>query len=377
MKIGLDARTLIGDRTGVGNYLKNILEAGGFDGHRVLLYYQPQSDTSPPSLNLPEQTTIQWQPVKLPPVTAPLPYGLRVIWWMNVSLPRALKTDTVDCFFSPNFVQPQCYSGTSVAVVHDLAHIKAADTHTTAYRWYLHMFLTATINRADHIVVVSQHTKQDVLDYYNISPEKVSVCYGAADDRFQPRTVSEDVHSELVDRYGLASEFALFVGSVEPRKNVHKVIEALERMDPVARPQLVVVGSRDSSYDALTRAIDRYDGEVVFTGYVPDDHLPLLYNLASAFVYLSKYEGFGLPVVEAMQSGTPVLVSNQSCLPEVIEGAGITVDPADPDAVASGFTELLNERAGEQYADKGIQRARDFSWSESAKQINAIFNRVR
>lgn len=376
MHIGLDARTLIGDRTGVGNYLKNILEAGGFNGHRVSLYYRPYPDTSPPALNIPEQTTVRWRVVKLSSMATVLPYGISVIWWMNVALPRILKTDDVDCFFAPNFVQPLRYRGTSIAVVHDLAHIRAADTHTPAYRWYLRVFLAATVRRAEHIIVVSQQTKQDVVDHYGITPQKVSVCYGAADERFQPRTVSEDIRSNLREQYGLASEFALFVGSVESRKNVDTVVKALARMEPSVRPQLVVVGNRDSTYELLTQAIEQYDGDVVFTGYVPDEQLPFFYNLATIFFYPSEYEGFGLPVLEAMQSETPVLVSDRSSLPEVVGEAGVVVDPTNPDAVAAGISELLTKETRSQYATSGVSRANEFSWVRSAKRINTVLNQV-
>lgn len=376
MHIGLDARTLIGDRTGVGNYLKNILEAGGFDGYRVSLYYRPQPDTAPPELAVSDETTVRWKPVELAPVTTVLPYALGVLWWMNVALPRALSADYIDCFFAPNFVAPQSYRGPTVAVVHDLAHVEAAATHTATYRWYLRVFLTATIKRADHIVVVSEHTKQDVLDYYGVSPTDVTVCYGAADERFQPRTVSDATRSELVERYDLEEEFALFVGTVEQRKNVHTVVEALRRMDPSTRPQLVVVGNRESSYDELVRALKQYEGQVTFTGYVPDEQLPLLYNLASLFVYPSRYEGFGLPVLESMQSGTPVLVSDRSSLPEVIDGAGVVVDPDNPDAVATGITQLLDKQTRERYAASGVRRARDFSWEGSASRVNEILGGI-
>jgi glycosyltransferase involved in cell wall biosynthesis len=261
-------------------------------------------------------------------------------------------------------------------VVHDLAHIRAADTHTLAYRWYLRVFLAATVRRAEHIIVVSQHTKQDVIDHYDIAPQKVSVCYGAADKRFQPRMVSEDTYSNLREQYGLASEFALFVGSVESRKNVHIVVEALGRMEPSVRPQFVVVGNRDSTYEPLAQAIEQYDVEVVFTGYVPDEQLPFFYNLATMFVYPSEYEGFGLPVLEAMQSEAPVLVSNRSSLPEVVDEAGIVVDPTDLDEVIAGISELLTEQTRKQYATSGVSRANEFSWVRSAKRINTILNEV-
>ncbi|WP_168191183.1 glycosyltransferase family 1 protein [Haloprofundus sp. MHR1] len=297
-----------------------------------------------------------------------------------MTLPLALREDDVDCFLGPNFLKPVYCPAPSVIVVHDLVHRVHPAVHTAPYRAYLRTFLPLSVRTADHIVTVSESTKRDLQRFFDVPDSQVSVAPPAADDRFRPRTLSDDDRKQLHEEYDLPDEFVLFVGNVEPRKNVSTLVRALARLPESDRLPAVIVGQDhvpDPEFaDTLNAAWS--DGLVHRPGYVPDDDLPLLYNLASVFVYPSLYEGFGIPPLEAMQSGTPVVTSDRSSLPEVVGDAGITVDPTDPDALADAIARLLTDSDLTQtYRERGLIRAKQFTWKSTAHTISNALDTVR
>ena len=365
MTVGIDARSLAGNTSGVGNYLREVLASRSFEADAIG-YYASAGEI--PSINK------SFSPSSLP---APFPADRLLgpatpVWWMNVTLPRALQKDDVSCYFGPNFLKPIVNPAPSVVVVHDLVHRVHPETHTTAYRWYLRTLLPASVRTADHVVTVSKSTKRDLQRFHNIPDNRVSVAYPAAADRFKPRDIPHSERERLREEYDLPDDFILFVGNIEPRKNLSNLVRAVRTLPTDIRVPLVVVGQDhvpDPEFKELLTA-DWTTELVRRPGYVPDDDLPLLYNLASVFAYPSIYEGFGIPPLEAMQSGTPVVTSDRSSLPEVVGDAGVTVDPTDPDAIASGILRVLRDEGfATQRRELGLERSSQFSWDETARTI--------
>lgn len=380
MKIGVDARTLLGNRSGVGNYLANSIEFGAFDGHTVFAYYDDSTDGPPPDLSIPERTTLHWRPLNAPTIVNRLLGPMQPVWWVNRTLCRVLRQDAVDAYFGPNFVQPLSFTKPSVLVVHDVIYRAFPTALPRAYRWYLRAFLTVSLWRADHVLTVSEHSKHDIMRYHDVASDRITVAYGAADTIYRPRDLSEETLSRLQQKYDLPDRFVLYVGNLEPRKNVAVLFDALSRFADGERPPLVVVGKKQLTDDELSAAYERcgFKDDVRFTGYVSDEDLPLLYNAASVFVFPSLYEGFGLPVLEAMQSGVPVVASDRSSIPEVVGDAGTTVDPLSPEALSNALRELWTD-AGvrERYRTDGRQRAAQFSWERTADRIAAVFENLQ
>jgi glycosyltransferase involved in cell wall biosynthesis len=244
--------------------------------------------------------------------------------------------------------------------------------------------------RANQIVAVSEATKRDVVQHLDVPPERVSVVYEAADERFRPHTPDEI--APVVERYGLRpGGYILSVGTLEPRKNYEWLVEAyalsVECSATVASsagvpkpinglPELVIAGGRGWGFEPILAAPERFGvaGRVHFLGKVPDEDLPALMAGASLFVYPSLYEGFGLPPLEAMASGVPVVVAKSSSLPEVIGDAGVLCDPRDPADIAQRMTEVLgNPQLATRLREAGLRRAAQFSWGRTARETLAVY----
>jgi glycosyltransferase involved in cell wall biosynthesis len=232
---------------------------------------------------------------------------------------------------------------------------------------------------ADAVVAVSHSARNDLLRFHHIPDDRVSVVHEAAGPEFR-RIADERLRARIRMRYGLPARFVLYVGAIEPRKNLPRLMEALAsaRRQGVTH-ELVCVGPYGWSSRDLYRRVDELglDRVVHFTGYVPVEDLPVIYTLAEMFVFPSIYEGFGLPVVEAMACGTPVITANTSSLAEIADGVAETVDPHDVDALAGAIVRLaLDPDYREALAHRGLARANEFSWSRTAKEMLALYYRV-
>jgi glycosyltransferase involved in cell wall biosynthesis len=227
---------------------------------------------------------------------------------------------------------------------------------------------------------VSESSKRDILRFVDTEPEKIDVIYNAYDDRFAIDPREEEV-VRVSERYQLQSEFVLYAGNVKPHKNLERLIEAfyLVRKRGLDHLKLVLIGDEISKYTALRRAVHQYQLHkyVRFLGYLPEETLAVMYRLAGVFVFPSLYEGFGLPPLEAMASGTPVVTSNVSSLPEVAGDAAVLVDPYEPSAIADGIYQVLtDERLRRDLRHKGVARAGQFSWEQSVRRVRAIYDEV-
>ncbi|MER3428684.1 MAG: glycosyltransferase family 1 protein [Pyrinomonas sp.] len=257
-----------------------------------------------------------------------------------------------------------------VVTVHDLAFEHLPETFRRRSWMQLRLTVRWTTKRAAQIIVPSEYTRRDLIATYGIAPDRITVTPLAAASRFAP--VEAARVRRVCARYGIQGAYILAVGSIQPRKNLGRLFAAYERLQRKSAqgnlPRLVVVGKRAWLFETTLRAAERLGDRVLFTGYVPEEDLPPLYAGALCFVYPSFFEGFGLPPLEAMQCGTPVLVGNRTSLPEVVGEAGLMVNPFDEAELAEALERLIEDASlRAELSRRGLERARQFNWHHTAR----------
>ena len=301
----------------------------------------------------------------------------------QIAVPLDLRREHVQLFHAPHYVLPALTPCRSVVTIHDCIHLRFPQylPNRAGYAYARASLWTAT-HRADRVITVSEASKRDILRYFRVPESRIDVIYNAIDDRFWQEP-SGDEMERVRQRYQLIAPFVLYAGNIKPHKNLERLIEAFHLLRQTGAElrdvQLLIIGDEISKYATLRRAVHRHKlhKHVRFFGFVPDQTLAALYRLADAFVFPSLYEGFGLPPLEAMASGTPVITSNVSSLPEVVGDAALMIDPYEPQAIADAMRRVLLEP--ELRADlraRGLARAREFSWERSIRRVREIYGEV-
>jgi glycosyltransferase involved in cell wall biosynthesis len=266
----------------------------------------------------------------------------------------------------------------TVLTVHDLIFRRYPAHHRRLNRWYLNATMPLFCRRAGHIIAVSEQSKRDVIEAYGISPDKITVIYEAADPRFCPQPA--EAVAAVRAHYGLPDRYLLFVGTIEPRKNLGRILAAFERLHADGLTDaLVIVGKRGWLYDDFFARLEGSPAKqaVIFPGFIPDAELPSVYAGAQALAFPSEFEGFGLPVLEAMACGAPVVCANTSSLPEVAGDAAVLVDPLDADALADALRRVLSDPAlAADLCARGPAQAARFSWDRAAEETLAVYRMV-
>jgi glycosyltransferase involved in cell wall biosynthesis len=299
----------------------------------------------------------------------------------QISIPLAAKRERLDLFHATHYVLPALTPSKTVVTIHDCIHLMFPEyqRHRLGYA-YARASLYTAAHKSDRIFTVSEQSKRDILKFFKVPPDKIVVTPNAIDDRFRELPSEEHV-MQTRERYQLSHSYLLYVGNIKPHKNLERLIEAfhLVRTQGRGELELIIIGDEISKLQALRRAVHKYDIHryVRFLGYVPDKTLAVLYRLASVFVFPSLYEGFGLPPLEAMASGTPVVTSNVSSLPEVVGDAAILVDPYSAEAIADGIlTVLRSTHLREELRQRGLKRAQEYSWARSVHRVREIYGQV-
>lgn len=379
MKIIVNGTPLLAPLTGVGQYIRHLFTAMEQVAEADFrMYYGLRCEKG---MRLPAAGTAE---------TVQRTYGLLKRFMPR---PRAMKRLAEQALFrfharngsgcvlyhEPNFV-PMPYAGPTVVTVHDLSCFDLPETHPEERVRLMQRDMPQAVAKADHIIVVSEASRLSLQRWFGVDPARISTTYLAADTRFHPRDA--DALAPLLLNLGLRpGAYLLCVGTLEPRKNLATLFAAYAGLPSTLRQRypLVVAGLKGWSTDAMMKSaaalISR--GELRVLGYVTDELLPSLVAGAAVFCYPSRYEGFGLPALEAMASGVPVVTSNQTSLPEVVGNAGLMVDPDDVEGLRSGLQRLLEDRA---YALKlgalGLERAKTFSWNRCAQETFAVYQTV-
>jgi glycosyltransferase involved in cell wall biosynthesis len=301
----------------------------------------------------------------------------------QITVPRDLRREGADLFHAPHYVLPPLTPCKSVVTIHDCIHLRFPQYLPNRLGYaYARGSLWMATHRSNRIMTVSEASKRDILSYFRVPDQKIDVIYNGIDERFGEMPAEDDV-ARVRERYQLDERFVLYAGNIKPHKNVERLIEAFHILrkggGELEHIKLVIIGDEVSKYAALRHAVHRHKlhKHVRFFGFVPHGTLAILYRLAAVFVFPSLYEGFGLPPLEAMASGTPVITSNVSSLPEVVGDAALLIDPLEPHAIADAMRRVLTDSAlRENLSQRGLERARHFSWERSIRRVREIYDEV-
>ncbi|WP_254522227.1 glycosyltransferase family 4 protein [Natrinema caseinilyticum] len=291
----------------------------------------------------------------------------------HLVVPYLLRKLDLNLGWFPKNVVPIPFDGVSVVTIHDLGYFVDADYYPVPDRVYMQRMIRLACKRASRIIAVSENTKADIVAYTAAEPSDIDVIYHGVDDRFRvDRSPAE--RARFRDRYDLSGT-TVYGGNVGRRKNIRTVIDAVSDEDRLRGHDVELVFTGRSPPSKQAAAISEHES-VRHLGYLDEDEMPLLYRTASAFVYPSLYEGFGLPPLEAMACGTPVITSNRASLPEVVGDGAILVDPQDTEAFATAIeTVLTDDRTRRRMADAGRKRANEFTWEATAARLIETFER--
>jgi glycosyltransferase involved in cell wall biosynthesis len=378
--IGIDAsRTTVARRTGTEVYslylIPALLRIGG--EHQFRLYFK---DLPPPDL-----IPAEWTP-------DPVQYEQRILTfprlWTHLRLSAEMLFYPPDVLFVPSHVLPLLHPRQSVVTVHDLGHRYCPGAHTGLQRWYLEWSARYHVRTAAHLVADSLATKEDLVRLYGAEPARVTVVHLGIDPALRPVHDSRKL-AAVLQKYGVTAPYVLYVGTLQPRKNLVRLIEAWEQItrwagklhdDWRSALQLVLAGKRGWLYGEILERAEtlRIEERVVLPGYVDKADLATLYSGASLFVMPSLYEGFCMPVLEAMACGTPVVCSNLSSLPEVAGDAALLFDPRDIDSMTAAIQRALGDKdLRRSMVESGFERAKAFTWTRCAQQVLAVLERAK
>lgn len=355
MKVAIDTQTTLGQKTGFGFYVENLVS------HL-------------------EQVDRHHQYVKLRPKTDADFKSLRRWWWDQVQLPRLARQAEVDLLHQPAFSAPVLYRGPVVVTLHDLIAIRFGADIPRGSRLYFGTWMPFSYRFADHIIAPSEHTKRDVIDVLGIDERKITVIYEAAAESFRPLH-DERALATIRAKYQTGDRFILHVGTINPRKNLEFLVRVFAEVRKKIRTgwKLVITGKKGWYYEGLFKTVAELGlGQaVVFTGYIPESDKVELYNAATMTAFPSLYEGAGLPPVESMLCGTPVVSSNTSSLPEMVGQGGILLPPDDTEGWVKALVALMRTPSLRRtYGAKGRRQARRFSWERTARETIAVYEKV-
>jgi len=285
----------------------------------------------------------------------------------------------VTLFHATEHLLPKLTHARSVFTLHDTAYLLFPQYHLLQNRLYLRLMMPRFLARAEAVIAVSESTRRDAERFYRLDPAKVHVIPEGVEPQFAPIANPQSL-IPIRERYRLPARFILYVGTIEPRKNLLTLLEAYAALH-VQSPEvgLVIAGGQGWLYESFFERLRQLGLEehVTLTGYVPDDDLPALLNLAEVFAFPSVFEGFGLPPLEAMACGTPVVTSNVSSLPEVTGDAAVLVDPYEVESIVEGMHRVLtNPVLSAELRVKGMARAREFSWERSVARTREVYQEV-
>lgn len=402
MRVGIDYTPAVRQGGGIGRWVRSLVgalaqvaEPGNLERPEYVLFYaggglneQQQSFIEKAEQERPSRTSFARLPFSEPQLTrlwqrvkAPVPLE----WVARLGSLHAEPLGRLDVLHFPDFAVPPHQRGRSLVTIHDLSFMITPECAEAKLRAYLSETVPRSVLRADHISVDAAAIKQDLIERLNVPPEKISVVYGGVGPEFRPiedRSYLEEVRARL----GLPERFLLFVGTIEPRKNLARLAEAWRMLKdtPVGQGRrLVMAGRRGWLYEPIFSRITELglQDEIVWLDFVPEGDLVALYNLADLFCFPSLYEGFGIPPLEALACGTPVVTANNSSLAEVFTGAALMCDATDATSIADAMRRGLESLDGDgqllaELRAEGLSRARQFTWERAAREALALYRQL-
>ena len=371
MKIGVDARKILRNATGLGNYGRTLvcnMSELIADNDRLLLFSPDEGKPALKAISIPQKGEL------VVPTNLSIPLYKR--WWQLKGMVKDIRKHKVNVFHGLNAELPKGISKVVPAIltVHDLIFLRHPEWYKPIDRWlYTRRFYNA-INEATHIIAISECTKRDIIEYGKVPEEKISVIYQSCSTRFAA-PVDVSLKHKVREKYHLTNDFILFVGTIEERKNALEIVEALPYLEGV---DAVIVGRRTPYADRIEAKARELGvaGRVHLLSGIDDETLHALYHSAAVFGYPSRYEGFGIPIIEAMEAGLPVVAATGSCLEEAGGKGSLYVSPDDPKAFAEAIKRMLTGGDWrEQAICEGLEYVKKFDGKKVAQQVIDIYNR--
>ncbi|HEX7260107.1 MAG TPA: glycosyltransferase family 1 protein [Candidatus Saccharimonadia bacterium] len=378
MKIFVEGTPLFLQRTGVGQYTKNLMD--------VLLKLDERN----------HYTIFGFLFIGKRFTNKPIPEGPKLSYKLVRYLPSKIFNAVVrrlflppldllalskpDIFFFPNFVRyPLIFGAKSIVVIYDLSYIVQAQFSASPNRKYLTRYVPDSVKKADHVITISQNSKKEIMEHYGVPSQKITIVTPAINHQiFFPRPDKEV--EAIRQKYDISKPYILYAGTLEPRKNIIGILDAFAELDAglLQTHALVLAGGKgwlDHEIHAKIKELSELD--IIVTGYLPDEDLPAIYSGASLFVYPSFYEGFGIPPLEAMACGVPVITSDNSSLPEVVGDAGIMIDAHSTPALTRSMQKVLTDPGlVKQLRGRGLKQAKRFNWEQSGKILLEVINTI-
>ncbi len=369
MKIGINGRFLVAQQTGVQRAAYNLtrtLVSIDRENEYVLFTGRPQLDN--PDWDYPNVTL----------VTSSIKGGdnLRNHWWEQFTLPRLAKQYKVDILHSPANMAPLFYSRPSIVHIHDLCFVVNPQWYSYLFHSVYNFVIPRLARKATRVITNSNNSRNDLLQFCKIDADKVNLIYWAVDEGFTP-----DPETGAHEHVDIPPEgYILYVGSLEPRKNISNLIEAFQRLRsqyPELKTKLILIGGESPLFADVRLKIKKYREDVIFKGFVSDLALREYYRRAQVVAYPSLYEGFGLPPLEAMASGAPVVTSMTSSIPEVVGKAALMVSPYDYQQLSEALAQVITNKAlADHLRREGLKQVQKFNWKRVARHDIAVYHEV-
>ena len=367
MKIGIDARLLSTPIRGIASYLANLIKfIPQYD--KVNEYFIFQYEDVPAENNFYKYISIKKNR---------LPRQLFEHYWINFTLPKLIINNKIDIFFTPyTFVPLIKRDWKNVTVIADALTKTCKQYYSLHYRKYMDLFVPPSIKRSDAIITISQSAKNDITQSYGVNPNLIQVNYLWADSKFHPIILSKTEKEKILKKFNLPEKFILFVSVLEERKNIHGLIKVSNILTSRGIDiKFVLVGREGFGFEKISSELEKRKNHIIHLKGISSEDLVLIYNLATIFFFPSHYEGFGLPPLEAMKCGIPIVASDNSSLPEVIGDAGFLGNSNDYEFFSDCIIKLLNDNdLYEKMKVKSIHQASKFSPELHIAKMVKIFN---
>lgn len=370
MRIGINGRFLAAKRTGVQraayNLIRTLVET---DSTNEYILFTAEDQVNNPDWQRPN--------VKVVPSRLREGESFRNHIWEQFTLPRLARRHQVDILHSPANLAPLFYQGRSIVHIHDLCFVVNPQWYSFSFRTLYNLVIPRVARRATRVITNSNNSRNDLLQFCDLSADRVSRIYWAVDDLFFEGSPTP---TPTTDPSWQLRDYILCVGTLEPRKNIGTLLEAYERMrdrQPHLKTKLVLIGSESPVFAEVRLRVKKYKEDIVFKGFVNDHMLRDFYRNASLLVYPSLYEGFGLPPLEAMASGVPVVTTMTSSLPEVVGDAALMVNPHDIEQLAETMARvLLSQELKTELRERGLVQVAKFNWERVARNTLAVYHEV-
>ncbi len=369
MKIGIDAHAAEKDGTGNCTYIRNLLlELKEIDKENEYIFYV--TDINHPfykNFSQNEKLKIKQLPIKTPFLRIP------------IFLAKETFKDSLD-ILHVQYISPPFFKGKLVVTIHDLCFLHFPESFSKFEVFRSKILIPFTAKKADKVITGSNFSKNDIISNYKINSQKIEVIPYGVSSNFKPIKNEEKIKNVL-KKYNISGEYILTVGRLNPRKNLLSLVKAYNilKKNKKIPHKLVIAGKEDYNSKETIKFVKKMDcyKNIIFTGFVRDEDLPYLYNGADIFVYPSLFEGVGLPVLEAMSCGIPVITSNTTALKEIIGNAGIAINPFNIDEIAQAIFQIISDRnLKSDYIKKAFIRAKEFSWKLTAQKTLKIYKEL-